>query len=1215
MNKIPITRNIEFIYRKGSFCWYDQPLETFAQAFTAYFLIKRQDLKTARTWLLEQSIDKDYFQAAGWLWVLGEYLSQAPDETLPAEIQTTIQVAVEQVTSGWQQPRPNWFYQREIGVYTTNIAMAYGALQAINHTLKDEKINQTTLAIKNFLFSDLMQVGRVRSRTGDDEVYADIGLMAIPFGYLDAGNQILVGSVNLVEQHLISRGVHFRKGDQYYGGCSIHELGGLLAWYYAERGILDRARSLLGKVQAAWDERGYLPSLDVSTAWVPALLDYWRQTDDRPLQASPLAMVLFAIAELSISSKQTVSSDSEGSIQMIHRPTGYGHPYRPENCERYPRHPLAGEEVYLHVQTQPCRPEQQVSVQWSVNGQATGSSPMLLQKNAIGEQYWQVSIGAFPAGSKVQYFFTAADETGTATSMSFAMTVRHWQALTATSCTADETSKQLIFQHANWSGSQLILTLHHLREDTWQWRYAIEPVGQNFGRADPIADWINQLQIGQPRFYDDATEAIAEVLLEGDRPCALKVRFALDTGEQIYGLGERFSTIAYRGREVDQFVFNQYRDQEMKTYIPIPLAVSSHQYGLFLDTDLPSVFRIGSGLVDLLEIEVEIDEEHTTLDTYVFSGKPANVLQAYVRQFGSPVLPPKWAFGPWISSNNWDRQAEVMRQLALSEEHQIPATVMVLEQWSDEATYYIFNDAQYDVQPQRESFELADFQFPAWGRWPDPKQMVGKIHADGLKLLLWQPPIQKYMDGIPHAQRDLDEQTMLERGYAVMRQNGEAYRVPPFEWFKNSSVPDFTNPAARRWWLEKRRYLLDELEIDGFKTDGGECIYGDDTVFANGLSGRAMHNRFPVDYIKSFYDYTQQHRPEGGITFSRAGYAGIQKYPLVWAGDERSTYKAFRDSIRAGLNCGLSGIPFWGWDLGGFNGDIPTAELFIRSAQMAAFCPVMQYHAETKGQFNQDRTPWNIAERTGHPEVIALYRRFANWRMNLLPYTYQQAQISSRTGLPMMRAMLLSYPDDPRCQLLDDQYFFGDNLLVAPLVYEKQSLRSVYLPNGNWFDFFTGEQLAGSRRLKCSADWQELPVFVKDGSLIPLNLADSLQFGSFVGNALDRYQQLAFKLLTTQDLDWQFTDDLGNLIDFSVRIMDTGYRIKVVSAQKQTITLLIPAQATPANVELPQETLPEADSFNSLVSLSAGYAQEGGWSACRLQAGPDGSEIYIGFGS
>ncbi len=464
---------------------------------------------------------------------------------------------------------------------------------------------------------------------------------------------------------------------------------------------------------------------------------------------------------------------------------------------------------------------------------------------------------------------------------------------------------------------------------------------------------------------------LIEALTDGSG-CLHKLRLNLKTKPEHrwFGMGERFSHYEYSGHEVDQYVYNQYRDQGLKTYMPVPFAISSGGYAIFVDTALYSTFRFHTRLSDLVEVEADVSQANQQLVAYLFAEEPLTMVGQFTHLSGKPVLPPKWSFGPWMSSNNWDSQAEVLKQAELTAKYQIPSTVLVIEQWSDEATFYIFNDAQYNVKEGNQSFRYDEFQFPEWGRWPNPKGMVEELHDQGLKVLLWQIPIHKHMYGVAHGQRDQDEITLLEQGYCVKTADGEPYTLP-YNWFKDCHILDFTNPEAAKWWFNKRQYLAEEIGVDGFKTDGGEFVFGHDLQFYDGSTGREMRNLYPNLYVGSYYDFIQQYAKDGGITFSRAGYTGAQRYPMHWAGDERSTFQAFRSSMIAGLSSSMSGIPFWGWDLGGFHGDIPTAELFIRSTQMAAFCPVMQYHAETKGEFNQDRTPWNIAERT---ESAACYR-------------------------------------------------------------------------------------------------------------------------------------------------------------------------------------------------------------------------------------------------
>ena len=225
------------------------------------------------------------------------------------------------------------------------------------------------------------------------------------------------------------------------------------------------------------------------------------------------------------------------------------------------------------------------------------------------------------------------------------------------------------------------------------------------------------------------------------------------------------------------------------------------------------------------------------------------------------------------------------------------------------------------------------------------------------------------------------------------------------------------------------------------------------------------------------------------LTFSRAGFTGSAAYPAHWAGDERSTWQAFRASITAGLSAAASGIFFWGWDLAGFSGEIPDAELYLRSAAMACFCPIMQYHSEFNHHRrpSRDRTPWNIARRTGDERVIPGYRRLAVLRERLVPYLADQARRSVERRIPLMRPLCFE-SDDPRVWEHPYEYLLGDDLLVAPVVEPGVERWPVFLPAGSWTDAWTGEALDGGRVIEVPAPLDRIPVFSRGGTSLALGL-------------------------------------------------------------------------------------------------------------------------------
>ena len=515
--------------------------------------------------------------------------------------------------------------------------------------------------------------------------------------------------------------------------------------------------------------------------------------------------------------------------------------------------------------------------------------------------------------------------------------------------------------------------------------------------------------------------------------------------------------------------------------MPFAIVIGAEGWGFHVGTSRRTWYDVGATSAGRLLIEMELDPEEIGPNVILrlFEGEPAEVLGRFLDIVGRPKPPPEWVFGLWMSANEWNTQARVMEEARRSLTEHIPASVMVIEAWSDEATFTAFRDAQYTPQQDR-PHRLSDFRFPEDGAWPDPKGMVDDLHDLGLKVLLWQIPLLKHMQHGP-AQLVADREVMLERGYAVKTSTGRPYRNRGW-WFPGALMPDFTSGEARRWWLAKRRYLVEDVGIDGFKTDGGEHAWGEDLRYADGSSGSAGNNAYPVAYSAAYHQLLHD-VGLNGITFSRAGFTGSQAYPCHWAGDEASTWEAFRASIVAGVTAGACGIFYWGWDIAGFSGEIPTAELYLRAAAMACFCPIMQYHSE----FNHhrrpcgDRTPWNIAERTGDARVLPVFRRFAQVRQRLKPYLAAQSRRSLERNRPLMRALFFEVPNDGAIWEWPYQYLLGDDLLVAPVVQPGVESWPTYLPAGEWVHLWSGEVFQGGYIVESRAPVDEIPVYVRAG--------------------------------------------------------------------------------------------------------------------------------------
>ena len=516
----------------------------------------------------------------------------------------------------------------------------------------------------------------------------------------------------------------------------------------------------------------------------------------------------------------------------------------------------------------------------------------------------------------------------------------------------------------------------------------------------------------------------------------------------VYGTGERFDAVDQQGRGSCGRGVEHFTRQGAWSYLPTPFFMTDGGFGLYRATGRSVAMAFG----DAIRVASPVAPG---LTDHLLTGAPDHQLRAYIRLTGGAALPPEWAFGLWISANGWKCDADVDEQLRALKEHDCPAAVMVLEAWSDESTFYRWS-----------------------GLWADPAAMVRRVRDAGLHLVLWQIPVLKALRDCPDPEpvrRDREE--AIARGYVVKNADGSPYVIPE-KWFEGSLLPDFTNPEAARWWFSRREHLL-AAGVEGFKTDGGEFLFGDDVLLHDGTAGQAAHNLYPLQYTEAYHAWMRS-RGLPGLTFSRAGYAGSQRAPIHWAGDQLSTWSELRAQLTAGLTAGLSGILFWSFDMGGFAGPLPDRELYLRATAMGCFCPVMQWHAEPRaGQFdatedaslNNDRSPWNLARVWNDPSIAEIACAFARLREKLRPALWEEARHCAAAGRPMMAHLCLDYPDDERALACDDEYMLGRRYLVAPVTEQGAAGRRVYLPRGQWRHLFTGETLsAGEYDLPCPLD-------------------------------------------------------------------------------------------------------------------------------------------------
>jgi alpha-glucosidase (family GH31 glycosyl hydrolase) len=856
---------------------------------------------------------------------------------------------------------------------------------------------------------------------------------------------------------------------------------------------------------------------------------------------------------------------------VFHQPYGHDDLYSTEQTERFPRDPTAGDTVYINASTWPIEGGQTVWVTWTKNGVDQPAVGAQWASNTNSASLWSANLGQFVRGDVVEYRVHANENQANEQVVGpFTFNVTSWSGVTKVGSHVDHgTSVDLQLDDTEGSFKP-VLRLAFATPDTLHVQFS--PTGQGLTidgqKSYSLTESATSLRLASSAMVvvvqkapyklaiyraDGHTLITQQYDTTGFRNLGwasdgktvitrIEDHYQTTQAEVFTGFGERYDFFNLNGHDVNTFIYNQYVNQAAtgRTYLAVPFYLNSAGYGVFVNTTAYSTFNIATFKPDLAGFTINTTAApNPCLEYYVFTGGPKTILDRYTSITGRPLLPPKWAFGIWVSANEWNSQAQVTDVLNAAEQNQIPITALVLEQWSDEATFYVWWGAQYTPSSGGHSHKYADFTFPADGLWHDPKAMVADAHNRGVHIVLWQAPVLRerfaarptdHYPAVAPPQQHNDLRYAVQQGYVATDGTGGQYRLPP-GWFGGSLVPDFTNAAATSWWMSKRSYLVDEVKIDGFKCDGGEAVFGRFTTFSDGRKGDVMHNGFPSAYLGAYNSFVKNKLGNNGVVFARAGSAAPETVGIYWAGDQASSFEGFQEAIRAGLCAGQSGVPFWGWDLAGFSGNSPSAELYLRATAMATFCPIMQLHSQWSAPgTTQTRLPWQIQAVTGDPEVVPTFRMFANVRMNLLPYIYSEAKRSSTSGTPLMRAMAVEFPGDPATASLEQQYMFGDRLLVAPITQQGASSANVYVPIGEWYDFWYSAQFSGPSTKSYGAGLNAIPVYAAPGAIIPLNLNPDYELGGAISNSVGAYANLTFRIYPSGQSTYDYFDDATNTV-------------------------------------------------------------------------------------
>ena len=512
--------------------------------------------------------------------------------------------------------------------------------------------------------------------------------------------------------------------------------------------------------------------------------------------------------------------------------------------------------------------------------------------------------------------------------------------------------------------------------------------------------------------------------------------FLLSPGERIYGCGESFTSLNKVGQKVNLSVVDPQGPETDGMYKPVPFYFSNRGYGIFMHTSAPATADFGASYIGAQRLFMG-DE---TMDFFVFFGEPKQILNEYTNVTGKSPMLPLWTFGTWMSRISYFSQKEGLEIAHQLRANRIPADVIH------------FDTGWFGVDWQ------CDYQF-AKDRFKDPVGMLKTLKKDGFHTCLWQLPY--------FTPKNRYFKELVAEGMTVRNGNGTLNY--------EDAVLDLSNPKTVTWYQDKIAHLIKQ-GVGAIKCDFGEAAPYDG-LYASGKTGFYEHNLYPLRYNKALWEAVKANSPEQeGVIWARSAWAGSQRYPLHWGGDAATNEVGsvgMMGDLRGGLSFGLSGFSFWSHDMGGFVTQSPD-DLYRR------WLPFGFLSSHTRAHGAPPTEPWLISK-----DFTDAFRVNAEMKYQLMPYVYAQAKDCSEKGLPMVRALFVEFPHDAGAWLVEDEYMYGSQILVAPLL-ESGTDRSVYLPKGKWIDYQDGKVYEGGYQHISVAE-HKIPcvILVRDGSLIP----------------------------------------------------------------------------------------------------------------------------------
>ena len=525
------------------------------------------------------------------------------------------------------------------------------------------------------------------------------------------------------------------------------------------------------------------------------------------------------------------------------------------------------------------------------------------------------------------------------------------------------------------------------------------------------------------------------------------ISFKCQPDECFVGTGERFRKMDLSGQTFQMKNQDGQGVNNRRCYKNIPFYMSNRMYGVFYHTS--DYCKLS--LADHSSRSVQFMCDRATIDAFLIGGKtPEEILHNYRKLTGFPSMPPLWSYGIWMSRMTYFSAEEVNDICDHLRKEHYPCDVIHLD------TGWFRTDwlCEWKFNPER---------------FPDPKGFIQNLKKKGFRVSLWQLPY------VAKGAEQLEEAKANQYIAPLLKE--QASEGSNFSALDYAGTIDFTYEKAVEWYKKKLLKPLLDMGVTCIKTDFGENIHLD--AVYHSMTPERLNNLYALLYQKAAFEITKEVTGDG-IIWARAAWAGCQRFPLHWGGDSASSWDGMAGSLKGGLHFGLSGFAFWSHDVPGFH-SIPdfmnspiNPQVYVRWTQFGVFTSHIRYHGTCK------REPWH------YPEIAPIIKRWWKLRYRLIPYIIQQSEMACQSGLPIVQALIFHHPNDRQCWHIDDEYYFGNEFLVCPVMNDK-GIRDIYLPDGEWINFFTGERMEGGKwydAVKTPLDL--MPVFVHPNATIPI---------------------------------------------------------------------------------------------------------------------------------